>query len=59
MCIDTQVNRKFKAYFLDFPGNIVERNPPVSKGDVDLIPGLGRSHMLQSNEAQVPQLLSP
>ena len=28
-------------------------------GDTDLTPGLGRSHMSQSNEAHVPQLLSP
>ena len=34
------------------------KNLPANAGDVGLIPGLGRSHVLQSNEAHVPQLLS-
>ena len=29
--------------FLDFPGGSVVKNLPVSVGDVDLIPGSGRS----------------
>ena len=29
----------------DFPGGAVDRNPPVSAGDVDSIPGPGRFHM--------------
>ena len=33
----------------DFPGGAVVKNPPVNAGDTGLIPGLGRSHMLQSN----------
>ena len=33
----------------DFPGGAVVKNPPASAGDMGSIPGLGRSHMLQSN----------
>ena len=29
--------------YLSFPGGSVVKNPPVSAGDVGLIPGLGRS----------------
>ena len=32
----------------DFPGGIVDKNPPVNAGDMGLIPGPGRSHTLQS-----------
>ena len=42
----------------DFPGGPVVKNPPCNAGDTGLIPGPGRSHMLQSNYAQEPQLLS-
>ena len=31
-----------------FPGGSVVKNPPASAGDLGLIPGPGRSHMLQS-----------
>ena len=34
------------------------KDPPADAGDKGSSPGLGRSHMLQSNEAHVPQLLS-
>ena len=34
------------------------KNPPANAGDTGSIPGLGRSHMPQSNKAHVPQLLS-
>ena len=34
-------------------------NLPASARDTDLIPDLGRSHMLQSSQAHVPQLSSP
>ena len=34
-----------------FPGGSVVKNPLTSAGDTDAIPGLGRSHMLQSNSA--------
>ena len=45
--------------FMDFPGGAVVKNPPANAENMGLIPGLGRSHMLQSNEARAPQLLSP
>ena len=43
----------------DFSGVPVVKNLPANAGDMGLIPGLGRSHMLQSNKACVPQLLKP
>ena len=33
----------------DFPGGTVVKNPPANSRDMGLIPGLGRSHILQSN----------
>ena len=42
----------------DFPGGAVVKNLPANAGDTSSIPGPGRSHMLQSNQARVPQLLS-
>ena len=33
----------------DFPGGAVVKNPPANAGDMGSIPGLGRSHMPQSN----------
>ena len=44
--------------FKGFPGGAVDKNLPAKAGDTGSIPGLGRSHMLQSNKARVPQLLS-
>ena len=38
-------------------GGSVVKSPPANAGDMGLIPGLGRSHILQSNWAHVPQLL--
>ena len=32
-----------------FPGGSVVKNPPVNAGDTGSIPGLGRSHISQSN----------
>jgi len=37
----------------------VDRNPPANAGDVGLILGTGRSHMLNHDYAPMPQLLSP
>ena len=34
------------------------KNPPTDAGDTGLIPDLGRSSMLWSNEARAPRLLS-
>ena len=36
-------------YSGDFPGGTVVKNPPANEGDTGSIPGLGRSHMPQSN----------
>ena len=36
-------------YYQDFPGGAVVKNPPANAGDTGSSPGLGRSHMLQSN----------
>ena len=40
----------------DFPGGAVVKNPLASAGHTGLIPGSGRSHMPQSNQARAPQL---
>ena len=40
------------------PGGAVDKNSPASVGDTGSIPGPGRFHMLQSNEAHGPQRLS-
>ena len=42
----------------DFPGGIVVKNAPANAGHMGSSPGPGRSHMLQSNQARAPQLLS-
>ena len=41
-----------------FPGGAVVENLPANAGDTGSSPGLGRSHMLWSNWAREPQLLS-
>ena len=41
-----------------FPGGAVVENLPANAGDTGSSPGLGRSHMPQSNYAREPQLLS-
>ena len=43
---------------LGFPGGAVVENLPANAGDMGSSPGLGRSHMPQSNWAREPQLLS-
>ena len=56
-------NYNSKRYMWDFPWDFpwgpVVKNPPANAGGMGLIPGPGRSHMLQSNQAPVPQLLKP
>ena len=42
----------------DFPGGAVVENPPANAEDTGSSPGLGRSHMPQSNWVCAPQLLS-
>ena len=34
---------------MDFSGGPVVKNPPANVGDMDLIPGPGRFHMLWGN----------
>ena len=48
----------FKMGARGFPGGTVVKNPPANAGDMGSSPGPVRSHMPQSNEAHVPQLLS-
>ena len=49
----------FKGWgFPGFPGGAVVKNPPPNAGNKGSSPGLGGSHMLWSNEARAPQLLS-
>ena len=43
----------------DFPSGTVDKNLPASAGGMGSIPGLRRCHMLESNSAHAPQLLSP
>ena len=43
----------------DFPGRQVVKDPPANAQDRGSIPGLGRSHMLQGNQAREPQVLNP
>ena len=41
-----------------FPGGAVVEGLPANSGDTGSSPGLGKSHMLRSNWAHGPQLLS-
>ena len=43
----------------DFPGGPVVEDLPANAGDTGSIPGPGRSHVLQSNQACALQLLRP
>ena len=43
---------------LGFPAGPVVNSPPANEGDMGSIPDLGRSYMLQGNQASVSQLLS-
>ena len=52
--IQMQIKRKLEG----FPGGAVVENLPANEGDTGSSPGLGRSHMLRSNWAREPQLLS-
>ena len=49
----------YKNYLRDFPGGPVFKNSPANARDMGLIPGPGRSHMLQSKEACVTHDQSP
>lgn len=47
-----------KAVTLDWPDGPVAEDLPANARDTSSIPGLGRFHMPQGNEACVPQLLN-
>ena len=51
-----KVSTRYKVQ--DFPGGTVVKNLPANAGDTGSSPGLGRFHMLWSNKACAPQLLS-
>ena len=51
-------NDLLKNLILGFPGGAVVESLPADAGDTGSSPGLGGSHMLRSNEAREPQLLS-
>ena len=44
-----KVNNDLKWIFEGFPGGAVVESLPANAGDTGSIPGLGRSHMPQSN----------
>ena len=45
----TVLLRAYESWIWDFPDGPVVKNLPASAGDVGLIPGLRRSHVLQGN----------
>ena len=49
----------FKNRWWGFPDSPMVENLPANAGDMGSIRGQGRSHMLQSNQVPVPQLLKP
>ena len=51
--------KEIKVCVGGFPGSPVVKNQPCSAKDTSSIPRLGRSHLLRSNQAHAPQLLSP
>ena len=53
-----QKSNTYKKGILGFPGGAVVENLPANAGDTGSSPGLGGSHMPQSNWAPEPQLLS-
>ena len=57
-CVDSSNHHCNQDTELGFPGGAVVENPPANAGDTGSSPGLGRSHMPQSNWAREPQLLS-
>jgi len=55
--IKDRINWHSEILLQEFPGGPVVKNPPASTGDIGLIPGLGRFHMLRRKEACAPQQL--
>ena len=41
-----EINKRWQEYTEGFPGGPVLKNLPFHEGDMGLIPGMGRSHML-------------
>ena len=54
----TLVQISLKPNFWGSPGDSVVKNPPAGEGDLCAIIGLGVPHMLRSNQACSPQLLT-
>ena len=54
---DVQLAEK-KNLFKGLSDGSVVKNPPTKAGDMGSIPDLGRSHIPQSNQTCVPQLLT-
>ena len=48
-CMVTEGEKAIMKMQRDFPGGTVDKNPPANAGDMGSSPGLGRSHMPQSN----------
>ena len=57
--INAQIIQIIKIISGGFPGGSGVKNLSANAGDMGLILDLGQSHMLQSNQAGVPQLLNP
>ena len=57
--INAQIIQIIQIISGGFPGGSGVKNLSASAGDMGLILDLGQSHMLQSNQAGVPQLLNP
>ena len=53
-----QLLQSLLKYATGFPGGTVVESLPANAGDTGSSPGLGRSHMPQSDWAREPQLLS-
>ena len=51
-------DRQSEISYEGFPGGAVVGSPPANAGDTGSSPGPGGSHVLQSNWAHAPQLLS-
>ena len=58
MTLMSEDTGNIKKQMQGFPGGAVVENLPVNAGDTGSSPGLGRSHMPQTNQAREPQLLS-
>ena len=50
--------RQLNRHTSDFFSGPVIKNPPANAGNTGSIPGLGGSHLPQTNKVHAPQLLS-